>query len=113
MGDVDMSVDLKELSVDSLRELVTDANREIEWRGVQKRKAVVSEIKLIAEKAGMTLYEAAAFEQKVRGTRPPKYRNPGNSGQTWCGRGKRPRWLRDALGSGIAIDELLVSATRI
>jgi DNA-binding protein H-NS len=35
-----------------------------------------------------------------------KYAN--GSGGTWGGRGKRPQWLRDALGSGKKLEDFLV-----
>jgi DNA-binding protein H-NS len=37
---------------------------------------------------------------------PPKYRGP--SGETWAGRGARPRWLVDALKDGKKIDHFLI-----
>ena len=38
--------------------------------------------------------------------REVKYSN--GSGGTWGGRGKRPQWLRDALGQGKALSDFLV-----
>jgi DNA-binding protein H-NS len=37
---------------------------------------------------------------------PPKYRGP--SGETWAGRGARPRWLVDAVKGGKKIDDFLI-----
>lgn len=37
---------------------------------------------------------------------PPKYRGPG--GETWAGRGARPRWLVAALKSGKKLDDFLI-----
>jgi DNA-binding protein H-NS len=37
---------------------------------------------------------------------PPKYRNP--SGDTWAGRGARPRWLVDAIKEGKKLDDFLI-----
>ena len=37
---------------------------------------------------------------------PPKYRGP--SGETWAGRGAKPRWLVDAIKSGKKIDDFLI-----
>lgn len=36
----------------------------------------------------------------------PKYRGPG--GETWAGRGARPRWLADALKGGKKLDDFLI-----
>ena len=37
---------------------------------------------------------------------PPKYRSP--SGETWAGRGARPRWLVAAIKSGKRLDDFLI-----
>ena len=37
---------------------------------------------------------------------PPKYRGP--SGETWAGRGARPRWLVDAIKGGKRLDDFLI-----
>jgi DNA-binding protein H-NS len=37
---------------------------------------------------------------------PPKYRGP--SGETWAGRGARPRWLVAAIKGGKKIDHFLI-----
>src|SRR6476646_12159538 len=37
---------------------------------------------------------------------PPKYRGP--SGETWAGRGAKPRWLVAAVKGGRKIDEFLI-----
>jgi DNA-binding protein H-NS len=37
---------------------------------------------------------------------PPKYRSP--SGETWAGRGQRPRWLVAALKKGKKIESFLI-----
>jgi DNA-binding protein H-NS len=37
---------------------------------------------------------------------PPKYRSP--SGETWAGRGAKPRWLVDAIKGGKKLDDFLI-----
>ena len=37
---------------------------------------------------------------------PPKHRSP--SGETWAGRGARPRWMVDALKKGKKIESFLI-----
>jgi DNA-binding protein H-NS len=41
---------------------------------------------------------------------PPKYRSP--SGETWAGRGARPRWLVAALKRGKKIENFLIAKRR-
>src|SRR5262249_43702408 len=43
----------------------------------------------------------------LRGTKvPPKYRGP--SGETWAGRGARPRWLVAEIKGGKRLDDFLI-----
>lgn len=37
-----------------------------------------------------------------------KYRNPKDPTQTWTGRGRKPRWMADALAKGQKMDNFLV-----
>ena len=37
---------------------------------------------------------------------PPKYRGP--SGESWAGRGAKPRWLVDAMKGGKELDDFLI-----
>jgi DNA-binding protein H-NS len=37
---------------------------------------------------------------------PPKYRSP--SGETWAGRGAKPKWLVEALKKGRKIEDFLI-----
>jgi DNA-binding protein H-NS len=41
---------------------------------------------------------------------PPKYRSP--SGETWAGRGARPKWMVEALKKGKKMDSFLIKGRR-
>lgn len=41
---------------------------------------------------------------------PPKYRSP--SGDTWAGRGARPKWMVAALKKGKKVDDFLIKRRR-
>ncbi|HEY0294751.1 MAG TPA: H-NS histone family protein [Bordetella sp.] len=43
------------------------------------------------------------------GKLPPKYRHP-ETGETWSGRGKTPRWLREAESAGIAREAFFLTS---
>jgi len=38
----------------------------------------------------------------------PVYRNPNNSAETWSGRGRQPKWVRDALARGARLEDLTI-----
>ncbi len=98
-----MAVDIKSLNNNQLNELISKA----QVRQVELRKEKV--VKLREKVHAMLKAEGYSFDDifgaRGKGKRagvpvPPKYRNPGDSAQTWSGRGKRPRWFNDALKAG-------------
>lgn len=53
--------------------------------------------------------EKAVTKTTVRKTVPPKYIDP-DSGATWSGRGKAPRWISDAEAAGKSRDDFLIKS---
>lgn len=51
---------------------------------------------------------AAAPAPKAAKTRKVKVKYRDGAGNTWTGRGSRPRWLRDAIDAGKSIESFLV-----
>ncbi|WP_084465111.1 H-NS family nucleoid-associated regulatory protein [Rubellimicrobium thermophilum] len=41
-----------------------------------------------------------------RGRPPPVTATPDNPSQTWSGRGRRPRWVREAEAKGLTLEDL-------
>ena len=39
----------------------------------------------------------------------PAYRNPFNSAETWTGRGRHPKWVREALARGARLEDLAIN----
>lgn len=92
----------------------------------QKQRApVIGEIVRKMREFDITLEEVeAVFNRKGRGAAkratktgaattvrapvPPKYRNP-ETGATWSGRGKPPRWVSDAESEGKSRDSFLIN----
>lgn len=50
---------------------------------------------------------SSGSSRRTLGPAPAKYRNP-ETGQTWSGRGKAPRWLTEAEAEGKSRDEFLI-----
>ncbi|SRR5690554_5533411 len=89
----------------------------------KQRAPIISDIVRSMREYDITPEEIdAAFNRRTRGpsksaakkagtTRapvPPKYRNP-ETGATWSGRGKPPRWVSDAEKSGTSRDSFLIN----
>jgi DNA-binding protein H-NS len=87
-------------------EALMDLRRQVEERLVEHRAQLEKQL----ERMG----RAITGPRIVRGGRsalkgmkvPPKYRGP--SGETWAGRGERPRWLVAALKGGKKLDDFLI-----
>lgn len=113
-----MSIKLDGLSIQALETLIENARQTIQARLAQQEKlaGARAEIERIAREAGVAVSDLLGQPAKVgnaksAGSRKPvaaKYRNPADPTQTWSGRGKRPRWLADALEAGATLDSFLI-----
>jgi DNA-binding protein H-NS len=57
--------------------------------------------------AALSPSKRKAKASSLRGRKvPPKYRSP--SGETWAGRGARPKWMVEALKKGKKLDDFLI-----
>jgi len=112
-----MAKQLNAMSVQELEALIQKAQELIGLKKAQadKLQGARAEIERIAREAGVSvadlMAQAGGKAAKPASTRPPvaaKYRNRADASQTWTGRGKRPRWLADALAAGAALDSFLI-----
>lgn len=55
--------------------------------------------------------EESAPQPRKRPPIPPKYRHP-NTGETWTGRGRAPRWLTAQERAGMDRDDFLILKDR-
>ena len=87
---------LKGMNVEALMSLRDQVNKRLlECRAeIEKQLAAFPGLK---DKSGKSLKG-----RKV----PPKYRSP--SGETWAGRGAKPRWMVEALKKGKKMDDFLI-----
>ncbi|HEV8580056.1 MAG TPA: H-NS histone family protein [Thermoanaerobaculia bacterium] len=100
-------VDLSKLSIEELETLVRDAQAEIVARKEAERQRVLQQVRELAGSVGMSVEELLKLEKAAaRGAGEVKYRHPENAELIWSGRGKRPQWVTDALGSGKTLEDL-------
>src|SRR6478609_3626326 len=63
--------------------------------------------KQLAALGGAKSMKGKASGKSLKGKKvPPKYRSP--SGETWAGRGQRPKWLVAAMKKGKKIENFLI-----
>ena len=100
------AIDLKGMDVDALLALRGDIDKRLS----QKRSELEKQLSRLGAESG----QAAGISRAVFGRRsalkgrkvPPKYRGPG--GETWAGRGARPRWLSALIRQGRKLDEFAI-----
>jgi DNA-binding protein H-NS len=63
--------------------------------------------KHLAALAGQASSKGKSGKSSLKGKKvPPKYRSP--SGETWAGRGAKPRWMVEALKKGKKMESFLI-----
>jgi DNA-binding protein H-NS len=86
------------MSVDALLKLREDINKLLEHKAHELR----SQLSMLGEGSVRRQQARSLKGRKV----PPKYRSP--SGETWAGRGAKPRWLVAALKKGKKVEDFLI-----
>ena len=100
-----MNIDLDSLSLKDLRELRNKLDRAIStYEDRRKREALVA-VENAAREFGFNLAELTAAKQ-ARSKVAPKYANPQDPDATWTGRGRKPRWVQEALDAGKTLESL-------
>ena len=86
---------------DALEKQIAEAQRNAKAEAIAKVRTLMSEYGLsAADLAGKSSAPKAEGGKKVAA----KYRDPA-SGQTWSGRGLKPKWLQAALGQGKSLSD--------
>ena len=110
-----MEFNLDEMSLEDLRTLRGQVDRAITGYSERKRREAIAAAEEVVKKHGFSLADLTGSRRRGAGSRAPKagrqtsgeirYANPDDPGQTWSGRGRRPRWLQDAVASGRSLED--------
>lgn len=107
-----MAIDLKSLNHNQLSDLIARAKARQEELAKERVSKLRDKISALVKAEGMALDEV--FGRGTRGGKggrggkvKPKYRNSA-TGETWTGRGKRPRWFAAALAAGKKEKDFLI-----
>lgn len=103
-------MDLNNLSLKELKNLQGDVEKAIASYENRMKKEALSEIEAKAKAMGFTLAELLGTTSKKRssGSVAPKYAHPENPSMTWTGRGRKPKWIEEALASGKSLADLAI-----
>jgi DNA-binding protein H-NS len=99
----------------SLQELLAqkaEIDRQISDARRQERNEAISKVRALMAEHGLTAADLVAKAPSARASTSgrmvaAKYRDP-VSGQTWTGRGLKPKWLAAALESGKQLSDFAV-----
>jgi DNA-binding protein H-NS len=92
---------LKGMNVEALMSLRDQVDKRLLELRAQLEKQLAS---LVGQPKGRSIRISSSLKgRKV----PPKYRSP--KGETWAGRGAKPRWMVEALKRGKKIEDFLIA----
>ena len=107
------AISLKSMDVNALLELRANVDRTL----AERSRDLQRQLTLLRGEGGRRGRPAgrpngrAGRVSSLRGVKvPPKYRGP--EGETWAGRGAKPRWLTALLKEGRSIEEFSIGAGR-
>lgn len=110
-------INLENLSLTEMQQLLKDLPAEIQRRQAAERKAVMAEMKALAEARGFSFDDllggpisSAGSAVKPRKPVPVKYRHPDNAALAWTGRGRKPAWVVEWESAGKSLDQLKISS---
>jgi DNA-binding protein H-NS len=86
-------------------EALMDPGKRVDEMLHRRRAELEKQLERIAVVGGLRIVRGGRSALKGRKV-PPKYRSP--SGETWAGRGARPRWLVAAIKGGKKLDDFLI-----
>jgi len=98
---------LSRMDVESLMNLRDHVDQRLREHRVEMQEQLERMDRAIASVGGERTARGGRHASALRGRKvPPKYRSP--SGDTWAGRGARPRWLVAAIKSGKKLENFLI-----
>jgi DNA-binding protein H-NS len=95
---------LKSMSIEKLINLKSDVEATLAQKVTEERRALEQELSKLSGYTGVKKARGG-----TRGPVAPKYRNP-KTGETWSGRGLKPRGLAAAMKSGKSLEAFAITA---
>lgn len=101
------------MTLDELLKQKADLDRQIVQYQNEGRNKAIADIRVLMAQHGLTAHDVAPLSKKAsklgNGSSKPvaaKYRD--DQGNSWTGRGLKPKWLTAALAAGKSIDQFAV-----
>ena len=100
-----MTTELDAMSLRELRDLKNKVDRAISTFEDRRKREALAAAETAAREFGFNLADLTVAKA-TRGKVAPKYANPQDPTQTWTGRGRKPRWVQEALDAGKTLESL-------
>lgn len=98
------------MSLEELKDIRKRVDKAIEGFEARKKAAAFAEMEEAAKKYGFTLAQLTGGKVgRKQAVSTPKYANPSDPSQTWTGRGRKPKWMEEALKAGKALQDMLIA----
>jgi DNA-binding protein H-NS len=102
-------MDLTNLSSAQLRDLQKQLERELKKRESEDLAKAREQILAIAQSVGVPVKDLIGGAVRAKtGSVAARYRNPADSSQQWTGRGRQPKWVKEWVDAGKALDGLRI-----
>ncbi|MEM6496263.1 MAG: H-NS histone family protein, partial [Pseudomonadota bacterium] len=108
-------IDLSKLRLAELQTLSSDVDAALAAQEQTARATALKEVEAAAKAHGFTLTDLTGSSQskprakrKAAAPAAPKYQHPENASLTWSGRGRQPRWFKEAVDGGASPDQFLI-----
>ncbi len=102
-----MAINLDKMSNEELVSLQKDVKKALATYEDRRRKEALIEMQEVARKHGLDLSDVVKSSKKGA-VSAPKYRHPENPELTWAGRGRQPRWIKEAIEDGRTLDDMRI-----
>ena len=104
MAAIALEITMPKVSLSGMTvEALMDLRMRVDEMLVEHRAKLIEQLEMIAVVGRARVGRSGALKGKKV---PPKYRGP--SGETWAGRGAKPRWLVAAIKGGKKLDDFLI-----
>lgn len=103
-----MGVDVNQMSKDELTKLIKDAEKALKTLEIRRLAEAKKAAETAAKEYGFSLDELLGGSPKKGSKSAPKYANPGDKSQTWTGKGRKPKWVNEALEAGKSLEDLAI-----
>lgn len=114
-----MTGNLKEMSIKELEKLRADVDKALASAKAKAVRAARKAAQALAAEFGVTMAELTGSEQPAKPRRPrksapdrkpgkPKYANPADKSQTWTGKGRQPKWFKEAIAAGKSPEDMAI-----